>query len=462
MAALLITAGTGGGALVATLATLVVVPVGALIGWLRRVIAPGTDDLALATPLTMVGIAVAIGLLLDVLALTTGRPKPLTGGRQVPQEWTRLLDPRVVAMLFGARLGVGPLTILSTWSWWSFTIGAALLGVGSAALVGATFGFVRLTVTVGVSIWVERRDRPIWFGRLRSRRRPGWATINGAGLLVLATVMIAACGSDADSLPRLVEPGEANESMAASAADPGSARSTRNPAAPPESGRPLNEPFDRESDISLDDALLDGDHLPQTTTPARLEDFVHDPANPTATLPAPTALLDTASSEPSALAEALTDSIEGFVSIDGPEADRFLSLADASDLQPDPTEEVALLETRGFEGGWTRAFRNPVNDVAVVSVYHFADATQAEFYLEDGLITIGGYGGSFFDIEGLPGVRGFSQDFVDGDEELRSLGAAFQSGPRWFLAYIVGRPDTVTPDVLVPVITDHLSSAASP
>ena len=37
----------------------------------------------------------------------------------------------------------------------------------------------------------------------------------------------------------------------------------------------------------------------------------------------------------------------------------------AADIQPDPTEEIALLETRGYRGGWIRAFRNDGNDVAV-------------------------------------------------------------------------------------------------
>ena len=91
----------------------------------------------------------------------------------------------------------------------------------------------------------------------------------------------------------------------------------------------------------------------------------------------------------------------------------------------------------------------------MTSVYQFEDAAQAEFYLEDGLITIGGYGGSFFDIEGQPGVRGFAQSFTDEGEELISLGAAFQVGPRWFLTYIVGSPESVTPAMLLPVVEEQ-------
>jgi hypothetical protein len=65
---------------------------------------------------------------------------------------------------------------------------------------------------------------------------------------------------------------------------------------------------------------------------------------------------------------------------------------------------------------------------------------------------IGGYGGRFFDIEGLPGVRGFSQRVDDGGEDLVALGAAFASGRRWFLLYLLGSPETVTPEALVPAV----------
>ena len=120
---------------------------------------------------------------------------------------------------------------------------------------------------------------------------------------------------------------------------------------------------------------------------------------------------------------------------------------------------MALLETRGYRGGWTRAFRSATNDVVVASVYHFEDEAEAEFYLEDGLITIGGYGGSFFDLGALPGVRGFTQSIEADGQSLVSLGAAFQTGPRWYLVYVVGSPETVTPAVLVPAVAAQQTAA---
>lgn len=375
---------------------------------------------------------VTIGLVLDLVAFRFGRLRPLTHGGQVPREWSDLLDARVVAVLYGARLGVGPLTILSTWGWWSAAVASALLGVGTAALVGATFGLVRQLVTVGVSLAAERHDHAGWFGRLRAWQRPSRGALTGIGMVGVAAIALVGCGSPS-ARPRL---------------EPTPATATPLDATPAIATGP--------SSGEIDDAISDGNRsgtgtndTTLSTSPAQLEDFVRpSPTGPTRTTAPPT----TATVEPAVLAAALPGEIAGFEPIDEPMADRYLDIGAAAAIQPDPTEEIALLETRGYRGGWLRAFRNSDNDVAITSVYEFESAEEAEFYLEDGLILIGGYGGRFFDMEGLPGVRGFSQQ-VDGEEELVTLGAAFQAGPRWFLVYLLGSPDSVTPDQLVPVIT---------
>ena len=411
----------------------------------------------------IVAVIASIGVGLDLIRLATGRPSPPTSGRQVPQEWGRLLGPEAVAVLYGARLGIGPLTILSTWTWWSVLIAASLVGPGTGAAVGAGFGFVRLMVTVAASALASRSVDPLahtaWFGRLRRRQRSNWAVLNGAGLLLVGAVLLTGCGAS-------------ERPVAAPKVPPVTATTAAATWNPP----PSTEPGP-ETDTEIQTAIESETAPP--TVPVRLEDVVRTATTPppattdeaTTTEPATVeaAAVDHAvlfSTEPEALAAALPVSLEGFSPIDGVEANRFLDLTAASEIQPDPTEEVSLLETRGFAGGWTRAFRNETNDVAVVSVYHFEDATEAEFYLEDGLITIGGYGGKFFDIPALPGVRGFVQYFTEpateaGDqpEELVSLGAAFQLGPRWHLVYLVGSVDTVTPDVLIPAVTSLSESA---
>jgi hypothetical protein len=82
-------------------------------------------------------------VLLDLLRVPTPSVR-----RQVPQAWTRLFSLRTAGFLYGARLGVGPLTILNTWLWWP----AVLLG-GPAA--GAAFGAGRVVVMLLVGRWAE-------------------------------------------------------------------------------------------------------------------------------------------------------------------------------------------------------------------------------------------------------------------------------------------------------------------
>ncbi len=467
---MLVGAATSSGAAVGLVAAIVAGPIVAAL-----------PAVAAHPPLTIAAWAVAFGVGLDVVALGTGRLRPLTGGRQVPQEWTRLLSPTVVAALYGARLGVGPLTILSTWTWWSVTVAGALLGLGPSVAVGATFGLVRMATSTACSVAVAGTDDGArWFGRLRSAQRRGWLALNGLGLAVLLAT--TACSST--SRPEADGTDDADGGVVAAEARAGTdelePRHDRGRViTDSDRSDPPSEPDNAADAADADEAAGDGGDDSATApgsdersadaliTAVELEDVVRTPeetarsgtgsagalalAGPSDPAPSP---------RPASLAAALIDEIDGFAPIDDPSADRYLDLRSASEIQPDPETELALLETRGFIGGWTRAFRSPANDVAVVSVYHFATAGEAEFYLEDGLIQIGGYGGTFFDIEGLPGVRGFAQT-VPGDdgEELISLGAAFQIGPRWYLLYLLGSPETATPDVLVPAVAAQLDRA---
>jgi hypothetical protein len=419
--------------------------------------ATGLTGPAGPVPGAVVWSLVGAGLVLDLVTLATGRPKPLANGRQVPREWGRLLPPSTVAVLYGARLGVGPLTMLSTWTWWSVTVASALIGLGTAVGVAATFAVVRLVVSLAFSELAGDREHATSFGRLQAARRPGRLALNLLGLVAIVAVVGTACSSGpglelAGERPHLDAESNSRPPLRSEPLDDDALEVVTRSLAPDGSAQPV------------DPDAVPYDATPPVTAPAALEDFVRpSPAAHTAT---PIAGLATAPEEsealsatPDALAGALVPVIEGFAPIDGSATDRYLDLDAAAAIQPDPTEEIGLLETRGFRGGWTRAFRSTGNDVAVTSVYQFADAAQAEYYLEDGLIMIGGYGGTFFDIEGLPGVRGFTQSFVEEGEELVSLGAAFQAGPRWYLVYFVGSPDTVTPDVLVPTVTRQRASA---
>lgn len=432
--------------------------VGLIFGLVAAVALP-VLPIGFGTSTTLAAFAlVAIGSGLDLVAMATGRLRPPAVGRQVPQEWGRLLPSSATAVLYGARLGVGPLTILSTWSWWSATFIGAASGIVAAVIVGSAFGLVRLATTVAVSLLSTGPDQARTFLRLRRKQRPVWLTVNGLGLVGLLAITVAGCSS---STPAAEARGPLfHRPVAVGSPTPTVTPTTVTTATTVELGAVAG--VVGSSSVSHQSLREPIESVTLVTAPAQLEDFVRPVQLDAPPVETTVDLLST----PESLSAALVSTIAGFELVEDDGTDRFLDIVDASELQPDPTEELTLLETRGFEGGWTRAFRSVANDVAVMSVYHFEDAAEAEFYLEDGLITIGGYGGKFFDIEGLPGVRGFSQSTIDDGEPLMILGAAFQAGPRWHLVYLVGAPERVGPDVLIPMIlslqeTSSARSAAS-
>lgn len=153
---------------VVTILALAGAATGALAGLLAGVVwwwvglPAATTNLALG----MAGVVAAVEIV--------GRPSPPAVRRQVPQLWGRLFGPRTVALLYGARLGVGPATILPTWLWWgAFLVGAAC-GPWVGAAVGAVFAVARIATTQlavagpteGVAMSrrlsaVRRLDRPV-------------------------------------------------------------------------------------------------------------------------------------------------------------------------------------------------------------------------------------------------------------------------------------------------------------
>jgi hypothetical protein len=150
-----------------------------------------------------------------------------------------------------------------------------------------------------------------------------------------------------------------------------------------------------------------------------------------------------------ALEALLVDQIPGFDRIQTEAADRPLSIEDAAALQPDPTEELPLLETRGYQGGWSRAFRDDQNNVIVITVYDFVSALEADFYLEDGTITLIGDGGTIYEVATIPDARGFKQETQDASGSLVVYGITFTRGNQWFLVTLLGDPEAATPDLVL-------------
>lgn len=127
---------------------------------------------------------VAVALVADLVA------RPLDVRRQVPQLWGRMFGARTVAVLYGARLGVGPLTILTTWLWWASTAVAVTHGPWVGALAGMAFHVARTVTMLGVVTGaVTGQDMGRRMAAVRASERP--VTITVAALAAVVAVAAA-------------------------------------------------------------------------------------------------------------------------------------------------------------------------------------------------------------------------------------------------------------------------------
>ncbi len=396
---------------------------------------------SVVVPIVLGLVAVALDVAARATSGPTGAFGPPSVRQQVPVEWGRMFSAPVTAVLYGARLGIGPLTILSTWLWWAALFAGAWLGVWESVLIGACFGMVRLVVTAAASLRAEG-DHVGWFGALRERTSKAWLGLDSAAALFCVAalaILLAGCtsGSDVD----VAEGGNPDSASTAAGSGP-------NDDDQAEDGEGSGGP------TTTDPSLVDPD---APTTP------------PTVTLPDETTSIVTSPDDieqkpplsSDELSARLIPDVAGFNRLTDDGADRFLSIDDAAAIQPDPTEELPLLETRGYQGGWTRVFRNDTQDVLVSTVYDFASALEADFYLEDGTITIDGYGGSFFEVESIPDARGFRQDSADEVGPLVTWGITFTRNNQWYLLYLLGDPATATPDILLAAAENQAALATN-
>ena len=120
-----------------------------------------------------------VAAVLDALRVPT-----LAVRTQVPQYWGRIFPPRTVAVLYGARLGVGPLTLLPTWLWWAAIVVGASRGPWVGAATGATFAVAR-TITM-------------WVAGTRARSLDGADRRIRVAIAALSLVALAACSGDDD------------------------------------------------------------------------------------------------------------------------------------------------------------------------------------------------------------------------------------------------------------------------
>lgn len=143
--------------------------------------AVGLPGLALSDPGPhAAALVVLAAVVLDLVAMRPRGPMPPSVRKQVPVEWSRLFEPPVVALLYGARLGAGPLTILPTWLWWGAFLLGAWMGPFQGVAVGLAFAAARALSTLGLGMWVRRRAAER-MGALRALERR-----TAYGLLLIA------------------------------------------------------------------------------------------------------------------------------------------------------------------------------------------------------------------------------------------------------------------------------------
>jgi hypothetical protein len=143
---------------------------------------------------TRAGVALVVvvaGALADRL-----RIRPLAVHRQVPSVWGHQHGPWLAALRYGPRLGLGPSTILTSWTWWTAMLAALIVSPASVIVSGAVYVVVRALMTVsvgsGVTNGVEMATR---MAKVASASRQQTAvrvaqTVSAVGAVVLATMAV--------------------------------------------------------------------------------------------------------------------------------------------------------------------------------------------------------------------------------------------------------------------------------
>ncbi len=343
-----------------------------------------------------------------------------------------MLPAPIVAALYGARLGVGPLTMLTTWLWWAAMMSGALISVWAAAAAGFVFAIARVAVNDIVAARIATGGLPV-VERLGSTARRSWLTVDGGAVVGLVVVALLAAGCVSGNDVSVEGTTQTAGDTARDTVDTNDASTSANDTA-------------EDSQMTTDDGGATADESDSSEATAATADSRPDAETADSAGRVEETWQPSAPEELSAL---LLDEVTWFNRLTEPGADVYVDIETAAQRQPDPSEEGPLLETRGFLGGWSRVFRNDTQDVVVAQVYEFKSPTDADFYLEDGFITLTGHGAQFFDLESLPGVRGFRQDGADDIGPIVNFGLAYSERNRWYLLTLTGDPETATLDILI-------------
>ena len=131
--------------------------------------------------------------------------------------------------------------------------------------------------------------------------------------------------------------------------------------------------------------------------------------------------------------------LDGFRRADARFGTGALDLDTAANAESDVQAERALLETRHFERGASRAWVDDNDDVVYVAVYAFASANDAAAYLRDGTETLIARGARGFVVPDIPGAVGFTTVDDSNSGAFTTYNVAFTSGPTWVLVIVGSR-----------------------
>jgi hypothetical protein len=142
--------------------------------------------------------AIAVGATLLAAAADWTGVRPLALNRQVPSLWGHQHGPWLAALRYGPRLGLGPATILTSWTWWSALVCAAVVSPLIVLVTGGSYVVVRalsiIAVGSGVRDGVEMAKRMAKVTSTKRQHLVGTIALvtSVGGAIVVATLTFGA------------------------------------------------------------------------------------------------------------------------------------------------------------------------------------------------------------------------------------------------------------------------------
>lgn len=256
-------------------------------------------------------------------------------------------------------------------------------------------------------------------------RLPGATRRRLAPVAAALLLVVTACGGGGDTA-------EAPDTTTSGATPDESATDGATPVVTPED--PASDGGPGGADPGNGDAVPGGGSTEDEGTDATLE---LTPATTTTTTP-----------EDRAVFELLLDvpPLDGFTRADEVLGAGPLDLDAAARAEADVAAERALLETRGFERGASRAWLDPAQDVVYLAIYDFTDGDGAAAYLRDGIETLRARGATPFDVPEIEGAAGFTTVEESAEGTFTAHAVAFPLDDRWVLALVGSSGSGRTPD----------------